>query len=308
MPHISIVSPVYKAEKIVDELIKRIVRSVSDITDDFEIILVDDCSPDNSWDKIVRNSELDPRVKGLKLSRNFGQHYAISAGLDFSKGDWIVVMDCDLQDQPEEIPRMYNAAISNKFDAVIAKRINRSDTFLKKFFSFLFYKLFSYLAGIQYDHTVANFGIYSRSMINAVKSMRENIRYFPTMVKWVGYNIGFIPVEHSERFEGQTSYNFRKLFQLALDIILAYSNKPLRMTVKLGLFISFFSFIFAIYNVYRAINGEIAVLGYSSLIVSIWMLGGIIILILGVIGLYLGKTFDGVKNRPIYIIKEKIGL
>jgi len=305
MPHISVVSPVYKAENIIDELVRRIAESVSRINEDFEIILVEDGSPDNSWGRIANNCERDARVKGIKLTRNFGQHYAITAGLDFAQGDYIVVMDCDLQDRPEEIINLYES-VANDYDAVIARRHERNDGLFKKLFSFLFYKALSYLTGVKHDHTVANFGIYSKKMIDNIKLMRESIRYFPTMVKWIGYNVHYIDVEHSERIEGNTSYSFKKLIVLSTDIILAYSDKPLILMIQTGVFISFFSFLFAAYNIYKALVGEIEIMGFASLIVSVWLLSGIIIIILGVLGLYIGKTFEGVKNRPIYLINKMI--
>lgn len=176
-PLISIVSPVYKAEKIVDILVKRIKEEVSKITENYEIILVEDGSPDRSWEAIERNCMEDKRVKGIKLSRNFGQHYAITAGLDHAKGEWTVVMDCDLQDRPEEIINLYQKALEG-YDIVLARRHKRQDSFLKRTFSWLFYKILSYLTGTKHDPAVANFGIYHKKVIQAVSQMRESIRYF----------------------------------------------------------------------------------------------------------------------------------
>lgn len=303
-PHLSIVSPVYRAEKLVDLLVSRIQKTVETITPDYEIILVDDNGPDNSWQKIRENSLRDKRVKGVKLSRNFGQHYAITAGLDQAQGEWVVVLDCDLQDQPEEITKLYQKALEG-FDVVLAKRVDRKDSFLKRSFSWFFYTVLSYLTGTKQDNTIANFGIYHAKVIEAICSMRESIRYFPTMVRWVGFRQTAISVDHAERAEGESSYNLKRLLNLALDIILAYSDKPLRLTVKAGVIISISSFIFAIYNIIKYFSGDIKVLGYTSLVTSIWFLSGLIIFILGVVGLYVGKTFEGVKDRPIYIIAEK---
>ncbi len=305
MPQISIVSPVYRAEKILDELVRRIISSVEQITTDFEIILVEDCGPDHSWEVIERISSVNPKVKGIKLSRNFGQHYAITAGLDHAKGDWIVVMDCDLQDQPEEIAKLYTKA-EEGFDIVLARRQDRQDGFMKRLFSKYFYRTLGYLTGSEQDEKVANFGIYSKKVIQAVVSMRESIRYFPTMIKWVGFRSTKLNVTHDIRFEGETSYNLKKLLNLALDIILAFSDKPIKLLIKSGLFISFISFLIAIFYMIKWIMGDIVVLGYTSMIVSIWLLSGFIIATLGVVGLYVGKTFEGVKNRPIYIIEKKV--
>lgn len=304
-PYISIVSPVYKAELIIDELVKRIIASIEVITKDFEIILVDDCGPDNSWKKIEENAAKDSRVTGIKLSRNFGQHYAITAGLDNCRGDWVVVMDCDLQDQPEEIIKLYNKAAEG-FDIVYARRSNRQDGFFKKLGSTMFYKVYNYLSGMQQDGTVANFGIYNYKVIESVNKLREPMRAFQPMVRWVGFKHTAIDVEHAERFEGSSSYNWGRLINLALDIALAYSDKPLKLTVKLGVTISLLSILFAIFSVVRYALGYITQTGYTSLIVSIWFLSGLIIFTLGIIGLYVGKTFEGIKKRPIYIIDKKI--
>jgi dolichol-phosphate mannosyltransferase len=302
-PLISIVSPVYRAEKIVDKLVERISEEVSKITENFEIILVEDGSPDNSWEAIERNCHKDERVKGIKLSRNFGQHYAITAGLDNVKGEWIVVMDCDLQDRPEEIINLYTKALEG-YDVVLASRHQRQDSFFKKLFSKLFYHVLSYLTGTEQDPTVANFGIYHRKVIDAISSMRESIRYFPTMVRWVGFKRVKMNVEHASREEGSTSYNFRSLINLAIDIILAYSDRPIRLTIKTGFIISSASFLLAIVTIIQYFLGVISVSGYASLIISIWFFSGLIMTTLGVVGLYVGKTFEGVKNRPIYITEK----
>ena len=300
----SIVSPVYRAEKILPELVRRIKTSVEPITQNFEIILVEDCGPDDSWGVIQSLSEQEPRVRGFKLSRNYGQHYAITCGLDQAQGDWIVVMDCDLQDQPEEIKKLYDKALEG-YDVVLARREERQDNFLKKLFSKLFYRTLGYLTGSKMDESVANFGIYHKSVIKSIVQLRESIRYFPTMVKWVGFKQTSIKVVHAPRAQGETSYNFKKLLNLAIDIILAYSDKPIRLTIKAGFLVSFFALLIGLIYLIKYFSGDIIVPGYASLIVSIWFLSGLIITILGVVGLYVGKTFEGVKNRPIYIISEK---
>ena len=300
---ISIVSPVYKAENIVDELVARIERVLEGMQVAYEIILVDDCGPDNSWAKIVSNAKRNPKVRGIKLSRNFGQHHAITAGLDASKGDWVVVMDCDLQDRPEEIVPLY-AKAQEGFDIVFARRAVRQDKWLKRMSSAMFYRAFEYLSGLPQDGSIANFGIYSRKTINAINSMREPMRAFAPMAKWVGFTRTAIDVQHAERFEGTTSYNWSKLINLALDISIAYSEKPLRMAVKAGISISLLAFVYAIYNVIAYLMGWIQVSGYASLIISIWFFSGLIIFILGILGLYIGKIFDSVKDRPLYLIDQ----
>jgi glycosyltransferase involved in cell wall biosynthesis len=298
---ISIVSPVYRAEKIVPELVRRIKASVETLTMDYEIVLVEDCGPDKSWQAIQEICKNDKKVKGIKLSRNFGQHYAINAGLHHANGDWVIVMDCDLQDRPEEIPALYAKALEG-FDVVQARRKQRQDTFFKRVTSKVFYGMLTYLTGTKHDSSIANFGIYSQKVIAAILSMNETIKYFPTMVKWVGFPTVTLDVIHAEREEGGSSYNLKRLLNLAADIILAYSDKPLRLTVKFGLIISACSFAFGLTYFILAIMGHFSVSGYASIIISIWFFSGIIILILGVIGLYIGKIFEGVKNRPSFII------
>ncbi len=303
-PYLSIVSPVYQADGIIDELVARILKNLTPIADDFEIILVDDGSLDLSWSKIVENCEKDQRIKGIQLSRNFGQHSAITAGIESALGEWVVVMDCDLQDRPEEIFPLYKKA-KEGFDIVLASRVKRKDRLHKRFFSALFYGILSKLSGTRYDHTTANFGIYHRNVIQSILTMQESIRFFPAMVNWVGFRKAIISVEHAERFQGKSSYNFKRQFKLALDIMLAYSDKPLRLIVGLGVSISLIAFLFAFVMIYRAIQGQIHVLGYASLIISISFFSGIIISVLGVMGLYIGKIFEGIKKRPLYVVGKK---
>ena len=302
---ISIVSPVYKAEKIVAELVKQIIENVSKITEYFEIILVDDASPDNSWLAIAAECKKDKRIKGINLSKNFGQHYAITAGLSVAKGEWVVVMDCDLQDRPDEIPNLY-AKAQEGYDSVFAQRILRQDTFFKRLFSKMFYTFFSYLTDTKQDPTVANFGIYSRKVVDAIISMKDYIRYFPTMVQWVGFKKFYLPVQHDSRYEGKTSYNFKSLMRLAINNIVAFSDKPLRLTIKIGFIISLISFLLAIYNIFAYFTRIISVKGFTTTVFSIWFVGGLLLLVLGVVGLYVGKTFENVKQRPTFIIDEQI--
>ena len=305
--HISVVSPVYRAEMIVSELVKQVKENLLPITENFEIILVNDASPDNSWAEITKEAAKDNRVKGLNLSRNFGQHYAITAGLNFAKGEWIVVMDCDLQDRPDEIPNLYHKAIEG-YDSVFAQRTERNDTAFKKLFSHLFYNVFSYLTDTKQDATVANFGIYRRCVIDAILSMHDSIRFFPTMVQWVGFRKFYLPVEHAGRFEGKSTYNFKGLYKLALNTIMGFSDKPLRLTVKVGFFVTMLSILVGIVYFVLYITGKIQVMGFTTLIISLWFLAGLIMFILGILGLYIGRMFEKVKQRPVYIVQDQCNI
>ena len=187
------------------------------------------------------------KVVGLKLSRNFGQHYAITAGLEQAKGEWIVVMDCDLQDRPDEIPNLYHKALEG-YDLVFAQRTIRIDSFYKRISSKVFYAIFSYMTDTKQDSSIANFGIYHHRCIKALLSMNDHIRFFPTMSRWTGFNQIKLPVKHSERFEGNTSYSFTKLLQLAFNNMIAFSDKPLSIMVKLGAIIATLSYSLALYT------------------------------------------------------------
>lgn len=304
---LSIISPIYKGEKMLEELVTRIESSVETFTKDYEIILVNDCSPDNSWEKITDICGQDKKVKGVNLSRNFGQHYAITAGLAKSSGEWVVVMDCDLQDRPEEIPNLYKKA-QEGYDTVFAQRVERKDKFTKRMSSTVFNAVFAYLTDQTQDKTVGNFGIYNSKVINSVLSMGDSVRWFPIMVKWVGYKIGYIPVEHAERGEGKSSYSLRKLLSVASDNMIAFSNKPLRLMLQFGFGVVIVSLLIALFYLIRYLSGGIAVDGFTTMVISMWLLGGIMIMLIGVTGIYIGKIFDKAKDRPIYIIRDQINL
>ena len=298
---LSVISPVYWSEDTVAELVQRLIAALELISPDFEIILVDDRSPDNSWARIEEQAARDPRVRGVRLSRNFGQHRAITAGLDLCRGEWIVLMDCDLQDRPEEISALFAQAQAG-YDLVLARRADRQDSWSRKLLSRLFYRLLSYLTETPQDPAVANFGIYHNKVITAVLTMRESIRYFPTMVRWVGFRTGYLVVTHDERPTGRSSYGLGKRLQLGLDVLLVNSDKPLRLTVKLGLLLSGGAFLFVPITLIRYWTGQIYQPGYTSLIISIWFFSGLLLSVLGMVGLYIGKTFEQVKNRPLYVV------
>lgn len=300
---LSVVVPVYKAEKCLDELYHRLKVSLELITFNFEIVLVEDCGGDNSWQVIERLAIADSRVHGIQFSRNFGQHYGITAGLDHCTGEWVVVMDCDLQDRPEEIPRLF-AKAQEGFDIVLALRGKRKDSIFKRVTSWFFYKLFSYLADFEYDSQVGNFRIMSRKVVANFCQMREQLRFFGGLVQWMGFPTTSIEVEHSERFEGKSTYTFAKLWKLATEAIIAYSDKPLRIAIRLGFLMALFAFFYGSYILGHAVFYGTVIIGWSSLIVSLYFIGGIIIALLGVLGIYLGKTFDETKKRPLYIIRQ----
>jgi len=304
-PEISVVIPVYKGEPFLKTLVERITRTIIKIGATFEIILVEDCGPDNSWEVIKSlRGEFDQLV-GIQLSRNFGQHKAITAGLTKARGTYIVVMDCDLQDVPEEIEKLYNKILDG-YDVVFARRSFRNDSAAKKFASKSFYLLFGYLTETQQDSSIGNFGIYKRKVITAILSMDDTFRYFPAMVRWVGFRTSAVDVIHSKRSIGESSYNLRQALHLATDTILAFSDKTLRITVKAGIVLALSAFLMAIVVFISAAQGKFSQAGWASVIISVWFFSGLIITSLGIVGLYVGKCFEQSKNRPKFIISETI--
>ena len=302
--HISVVSPVYRAEACVEELCRRVTAAVSSITSDFEIVLVEDCGPDGSWEVIRKLAAQDPRIRGIHLSRNFGQHHAISAGLEAARGEWSFVMDCDLQDRPEEIPRMY-AKAQEGFDCVFARRLTRKDGLRKRLTSWAFYRIFNYLTDLHHDGATANFSLLRRQVVRELLRLREAVRFYGGFVHFVGFRRATIDVPHDPRFSGQSSYGFFKLWGLSMSFILAYSNKPLRLCVRLGFFMSLVSFGLATWYLGRALFQGIPVLGWASLIISIFFSTGLIVLSIGVVGLYVDRIFSEVKRRPHFVVQER---
>lgn len=304
---LSIVSPVYRAEKMVHMLVERIVKSVTTITEDFEIILVNDASPDASWSVIEHECVQDKRVKGINLSRNFGQHCAITAGLHYAQGEWVVVMDCDLQDRPEEIPALYQKALEG-YDIVYARRKQRQDKWLKRMTSRMFNAVLNWLSGLKKDKEVANFGIYNRKVIAEYIKIPEYARSFGSLIRYLGFRTTAIDVQHALRAEGKSSYTLHRMLKLTFDVIISNSNKPLRMAVGLGFSMSALSFLLALYNVVARMIGIISFPGYTTTVFSIWFVGGLMLFVMGILGLYIGKIFDQVKGRPNYIVRDKLNI
>lgn len=303
---ISIVSPVYRAEKILPTLVAEIEKVMMNIGESYEIILVDDRSPDQSWKVMQSLATHKSNLKVFRLSRNFGQHATIMAGLSKASGEWIIVMDCDMQDQPKEIEKLYKKAIEG-YDIVQARRTIRKDGVLKKISSKFFYKVFNYLAGIEVNQEIANFGIYHKKVIDSVLSVNDYIKFFPLFVNWVGYNSTSIAVEHASRDVGESSYSLSKLISLAFNVIISFSDKPLKIFVSFGVFISTISLIVGAFFSAMYFSGEIIEPGFTSIILSIWFLSGATISCIGVVGIYLGKTFNQTKQRPVFIIDEAYG-
>lgn len=269
-----------------------------------ELILVDDRCPRGSWTEIKRLASRDARVVGVRLSRNFGQHAAIQAGLRRVRGAYIVVMDCDLQDQPEAIPMLYEKALEG-WDVVQARRAKReSDPLYRRLSSRAFYIILGFLTNTEQSPEVANFGIYSRKVIDTITSWNEEAKYFPAIVQWVGFSRTGIEVDHGARFEGKSSYSLSRLTQLALDVVVGFSDRPLRLLTFAGFIIAFVSFIVIAIVGALHLAGRLTVKGWASLELSLWFLSGCTMFALGLTGLYVGRILLETKGRPNYIIDE----
>ena len=303
-PYLSIVSPVYGAEKIVNELVKRIIEEAANITNDFEVILVEDGSPDNCWQQIQNNCAADNRVKGIKLSRNFGQHNAISAGLESSKGQFIIVMDCDLQDNPKDFKPLLDKA-NEGFDTVFTRRIDRKHSFIKKYLSIYYNKLFKLLSNKEFSLDNGSLYLINRKVVDIIIKLKDKPILMTQVIRWVGFEIGFIEVKHNERFEGKSSYSLSKLLSMVWDGWISYSDRLLRIIIYIGLVISFFSFLFGILIILLKFYKGFAS-GWSSIIVTILFSTGLILISLGILGLYVGKIFEQTKDRPLFIIDKKL--
>lgn len=300
-PLISVVIPVYRSQESLRELSERLTQSLGSMTDDFEVVLVNDGSPDDSWTVIKEIAAKDPRFVGICLSRNFGQHPAISQGLNHARGQWVVVMDCDLQDRPEEIPRLY-AKANEGFEQVVALRIDRQDNWAKKASARLYVRLLSWLSGRPINPAVGNFGIYHRCVVDVITSLKEQGRTFGLLALWAGFRRTELEVEHVARPYGSTSYSFGALLRLGLLGIISHSDKPLKLTVKLGAYLSATSLIGALWILLRQLIWGHSPVGWTSVMVSIAFMTGVLLGSIGVAGLYIAQIFDEVKERPTSIV------
>lgn len=300
---ISVVIPVYGCKAALPELHRRLTETLSDLIKEYEIILVDDRCPQDSWSVIKMICESDKRVIGIRLSRNFGQIRAITAGLDNSKGEYVVVMDCDLQDRPESIKDLYIKALEG-YDIVIAKRVRRKDSMITKCLSRMYYQVYNLFTEDNYDPDLCNFSIANRKVIDTYCSMREQARDYPMFLKWMGYNETEIPLEGDSRYEGKSSYTLSKKINMALEVISTMSNKPLLISIKIGFFLTLVSFIYITFLVVQYFLVDDMEMGWTSTVASIYLVAGLLLCALGVVGLYVGNIFKETKRRPLYIVQD----
>ncbi|MCR4695288.1 MAG: glycosyltransferase family 2 protein [Pseudobutyrivibrio sp.] len=299
---ISVVVPVYGCPEALPQLHERLAKTLAFMGKSYEIIFVNDSCPRDSWSVIEQICAGDKNVVGIEMSRNFGQIKAILAGLDYSTGDWVVVMDCDLQDQPEEIARLYDKAIEG-FDVVIARRAVRHDTFMKILVSKIFYKIYSLATDVNYDPALCNFSIVKRKVVDEYCKMREMHRAYVMYLQWLGFRQAILDVNHQDRYAGVSGYNFKKRMRMAEEILTSQSDKLLKLLAKLGVGITGLSFLYIIVLIVRYFTVHITP-GYSSTIAVILMMGGLLTSSIGLVGIYIGNIFMEVKHRPLYVVRS----
>ena len=306
MKHITAVAPVFNEEANVQELADRLAASLGKVSVDYEIILVDDGSSDATWANIVGATKKDARVRGLRLSRNFGQHTAITAGLEAADAEWVVVLDGDLQDRPEVIPELY-AKAAEGHDVVFVNREHRPDGQLYLLGQRIFYKSLRFLTGTDYNPAHGNFSIISRKVLDRYKDISERDRFYGGLVEWLGFRRATLNAKHGFRFAGHTSYNLFRRLRFAKNIILSFSTRPLYIALALGCVVTAFSFFYGLIVLFRALFYGYSVEGWPSIMVSIYFLGGVQMLMIGMNGLYIGRISDEIKQRPLYIVSETAG-
>jgi len=311
-PEFSIVIPICNEEDNIPQLYATLVQVMEGICAGsehtegcFEIILVDDGSTDRSWQEIRTLNTKDQRVRGLSFSRNFGHHVALTAGLDHARGRAVILMDGDLQDPPEEIPRLLRK-FREGFDLVYGIRKERNDPLLKRVSSHLFWWILRKFSGVDIPRRQTMLRILSRRLVDVLRDMREQARFIHGMMAWTGFKTVTVEVKHNPRVRGTSKYDIPRMFRLAFHAVTSFSTVPLKLATYMGLFTSVVSFIIGIYFIYKKLFLGIPIIGYASVIVAVFFVGGIQLLVLGMLGEYLGRTYQEVQKRPLYIIRESL--
>jgi len=303
----SVVCPLFNEQSNIEVLYRRLAPVLDGLAlFTWELIFVDDGSHDRSWSLILALHARDPRVKGLRFSRNFGHHVALTAGLDFASGERIVTMDSDLQDQPEEI-RALAAKMDEGYDLVYAERKGRQHSLMKRINSAYFFWFLNKMARVPHPITGAVFRMMSRNFLEELRRLRECHRFFTGLTAWLGFRQASVLVEHGGRHAGTTKYDLFKMLRLAADSITSFSTQPLYYVIYMGAAITVLSIAFGLYVLVDYFVSGFPIIGWASLITATTFFGGVILFTLGVIGQYIARIFEQVKQRPIYIVQELVG-
>lgn len=299
---ISIISPVYGCKNCIEALADAVRTAFQGKPLDWELILVDDRAADNPWPLIQSMVAEDPHIRGIRLARNHGQQLAIWAGLEAAKGEWVSIIDCDLQDDPGLIPELYERAAVSEAHAVVVNRGSWSDTSFRRVASRGFYRVLRMLAGFNLEN-IGNFGIYSRRMVDTLLLFREQEVFLPLMVHVTGLKTESVEFDRSERHAGKSSYSVIRLMRLAVAIIIRFSDRPLKLSVLVGLVFSVVSAAISCVLLAVWLVGDVEVPGWTSTMLSMWFLSGLIIAVLGMHGMYIGRIFNEVKHRPRIVVE-----
>ncbi len=301
---LSIVVPVYNEEQIIEQLVQRMVAAAENVTESYEIIFVNDGSRDSSLQKLKATCAGNPRLHYISFSRNFGHQVAISAGMDYASGDAIVTIDGDLQDPPELIKEMYEEFLAG-FKVVYAKREKRNgETWFKLFTAKMFYRLMARLVSFEIPLDVGDFRLIGRDVLHYLKEMKEYDKYIRGQIAWLGFKSTYVMYERDERKFGQTNYPFKKMLRLAFNGITAFSDSPLKLATTLGFIVCIISFIIGVFAMYSYFELNTTIPGWASTIVSITFLGGVQLLSLGILGEYISRIINNVRNRPLYVVDQ----
>jgi glycosyltransferase involved in cell wall biosynthesis len=302
------VIPVYNERDTLPELYSRLAAVMEELDGESEVLFVDDCSVDGSRELLIDLQGRDPRCKVIRFARNFGHQVAITAGLDFALGDAVVVMDGDLQDPPELVPELV-ARWREGYEVVYAVREQREgEGWLKRTTAAWFYRVQRRLASVEMPVDVGDFRLVDRKALDAFRGMRERGRYVRGMFSWIGFKQTGVPYRRPERFAGEPKYSFRRSLRLAVDGIVSFSNAPLRLALVWGFVFSFASFVVGIGAIVAKLAGAFVVPGWASIVVVVSFLGGIQLMLMGMMGLYIGRIYEEVKARPLYVVREAYGL
>lgn len=304
-PEISVVVPSYGCLGCLDELCARLDAVLRSLTPAYEIIIVDDRSPDNSWPLTESLAERYEAVRGIRLSRNFGQQMAITAGLESSRGDYVVVMDCDLQDPPERIPDLL-VEIRKGYDLVLARRAERAHSAFRLLAAKLYFRILRGLTGEKMEGSYGTFSILSRKVVDAFLQFSERERHYLFILRWLGFRCGTIDYAHEERFAGRSAYNLKTLVKHALGGLFFQTSVFLTWIVYAGLFFTALSFVGGCFFIYRHLVSS-SLPGWTSIIVAILFATGLILASVGMVGLYTARIFEMAKGRPNYVVDSECG-
>ena len=307
MPKYSTIIPIFNEESVIPELYKRLKQVMDNSNGNYELIFVNDGSKDSSSNLIKRIGENDHNVKLLNFSRNFGHQIAISAGMDYASGDAVIIIDADLQDPPEVILEMINKW-KEGYEIVYGKRLKRKgETLFKKITAYFFYRFLRNMTGYDMPVDSGDFRLIDKKVCDSLKKFNEKSRYMRGLISWVGFNQTYVEYVRDARFAGETKYPLRKMIKFATDAITSFSYKPLTIASYFGFAISGLSFLYLLVTIYQKLFTKTTIIGWTSVIAVNLFFNGIILIMLGIIGEYIGRIYKETKNRPLYIVKDKIG-